>query len=135
MFDFLHDLTEEYKVFTELILLYPCFIYVSWQKVSQYLKKKLHGPFLWMGFNCLKARATSRRLFTFYHYVPRNCWYSLYWPWKDERLSQPWSHPVALNTGPLDWESLNVLTHLFWFTVWIKVNQMYFIYITRIIWL
>ena len=28
---------------------------------------KLYGPFLWMGFNCLKARATSRRQFTFYH--------------------------------------------------------------------
>ena len=27
---------------------------------------KLYGPFLWMGFNCLKARATSRRQFTFY---------------------------------------------------------------------
>ena len=32
------------------------------------LLKKLYGPFfLWMGFNCLKARATSRRQFTFYH--------------------------------------------------------------------
>ena len=30
-------------------------------------KKKLYGPFLWMGFNYLKARATSRRQFTFYH--------------------------------------------------------------------
>ena len=29
-----------------------------------------------MGFNCLKARATSRRQFTFYHLVPRNLWYS-----------------------------------------------------------
>ena len=29
--------------------------------------KKLYGPFLWMGFNCLKARATSRRQFAFYH--------------------------------------------------------------------
>ena len=28
---------------------------------------KLYGPFLWMGFNCLKAIATSRRQFTFYH--------------------------------------------------------------------
>ena len=27
--------------------------------------KKLYGPFLWMGFNCLKARATTRRQFTF----------------------------------------------------------------------
>ena len=33
------------------------------------IKKKLYGPFLWMGFNCLKARATSRRQFTFYHSV------------------------------------------------------------------
>ena len=31
------------------------------------LKKKLYGPFLWMGFNCLKARATLRKQFTFYH--------------------------------------------------------------------
>ena len=28
------------------------------------IKKKLYGPFLCMGFNCLKARATSRRQFT-----------------------------------------------------------------------
>ena len=28
-------------------------------------KKKLYGPFLWMGFNCVKARATSRRQFTY----------------------------------------------------------------------
>ena len=26
-------------------------------------KKQLYGPFLWMGFNCLKATATSRRQF------------------------------------------------------------------------
>ena len=31
------------------------------------VKKKLYGPILWMGFNCLKARVTSRRQFTFYH--------------------------------------------------------------------
>ena len=30
-------------------------------------KKNFMAPFLWMGFNCLKARATSRRQFTFYH--------------------------------------------------------------------
>ena len=40
--------------------------------------KKLYGPFLWMGFNCLKASSTSRRQFTFYHYVPRYSWYSFY---------------------------------------------------------
>ena len=26
-----------------------------------------YGPFLWMGFNYLKVRTTSRRQFTFYH--------------------------------------------------------------------
>ena len=62
-------------------------------------KKQLYGPFLWMGFNCLKATATSRRQFTFYHLVPRNSWYSFYQPQKDERLRRPWSHPVVLNTG------------------------------------
>ena len=70
-------------------------------------KKKLYSPFLWMGFNCLKATATLRRQFTFYHsiqFLPRNSLYSFYWPCKDERLSWPWSHLVVLNTGPLDWE-------------------------------
>ena len=62
----------------------------------EHLKKKLYGPFLWMGFNCLKARATSGRQCTFYHEVPRNSWYSFYRSRKDERLSQPWSHPLGL---------------------------------------
>ena len=30
-------------------------------------EKKLYGPFLWTGFNCLKAGATLKRQFTFYH--------------------------------------------------------------------
>ena len=62
------------------------------------------------GFNSLKAKATSRRQFTFYYYVPRNFWYSFYRPRKDERLSRPGSHPVVLNTGPLDWESSALTT-------------------------
>ena len=33
-----------------------------------------------------------------------------FWPQKDERLSQPWSHPVVLNTGTLDWESSTLTT-------------------------
>ena len=68
------------------------------------------APFLCMGFNCLKATATSRRQFTFYHSVPRNSWYSFYRPRKDERLSRPWSHPVVLNTETLDWESSALTT-------------------------
>ena len=49
-------------------------------------------------------RATLRRQFTFYHQVPRKSSYSFDRPQKDERLSQPCSHPVVLNTGSLDWE-------------------------------
>ena len=52
-------------------------------------KKKNYGPFLWMGFNWLKTRATSRRQFTFYHYVPRNSCYSFYRPRKDESILEP----------------------------------------------
>ena len=76
------------------------------------IKKKLYGPFLRIGFSCLKATATSRRQFTFYHSIPRNSWYSFYRPWKDERLSRPWSHPMVLNTGPMDWESSPLTTRL-----------------------
>ena len=42
--------------------------------------------------------------------VPRNFWYSFYQPRKGERLSRPWSHPVVLNMGPLDWESSALTT-------------------------
>ena len=73
-------------------------------------KKKLYGPFLWMGFNCLKAKATLRRQITFYHSVPRNSWYAFYRPRKDEWLSRPWSHLVVLNTGPLARESSALTT-------------------------
>ena len=80
--------------------------------VMKHLKKlkKLYGPFLWMRFNCLKATATSRRQFTFYRSVPRNSWSSFYRPRKDERLSRPWSHPVVLNMGLLDWKSSTLTT-------------------------
>ena len=42
--------------------------------------------------------------------VPRYSWYSYYRPRKDEGLSRPWSHPVVLSTGPLDWESSALTT-------------------------
>ena len=72
--------------------------------------KKLYDPFLWMVFNCLRATATLRRQFTFYHSVPTNSWHSFYRPWKDESLSLPWSHPVILNMGSLAWESSTLTT-------------------------
>ena len=65
---------------------------IAIRHVMKKLYFKLYGPFLWMGFNCLKATATSRRQFTFHHSVPRNSWYSFYRPQKDKRLSRPWSH-------------------------------------------
>ena len=55
-------------------------------------------------------RANTTRQFTFYHQVPKHSWDSFDWPWKVERLSWPWSHPVVLNMGPLDWESSNLTT-------------------------
>ena len=87
-----------------------CKLLVFFQNLIDKKKTKLYGPFLWMGFNCLKATATSRRQFTFYHSVPRNYWYSFYRPRKNERLSRPWSHPVVLNMWPLDWESSALTT-------------------------
>ena len=62
------------------------------------------APFLWMGFNCLKATAITRRYFIFTIQFPEipgahfidlgrmKGWFGL-------------EHPVVLNTGPLDWES------------------------------
>ena len=37
-------------------------------------------------------------------------WYSFDQPWKHEKLSRSWSHPVVLNMGPLDWESSALTT-------------------------
>ena len=42
-------------------------ISASRNAVDDLILKKNYGPFLWMGFNLLKACATSRRQFTFYH--------------------------------------------------------------------
>ena len=70
-------------------------VFVSVWQLKTDNKKKLYDPFLWMGFNCLKATATLRRQFTFYHSVPRKSWYSFYWPWKDKRLPDVWiGNPV-----------------------------------------
>ena len=74
----------------------------------------LYGPFLWMGFNCLKVTYSHFEEAVYFleiqNSVPRNSWYSFYQPRNDERLSRPWSHPVVLNTGPLDWESSALTT-------------------------
>ena len=61
--------------------------------------KKIDGPFLWVGFNCLKATEPLWRnnlLFTILNLRTRKDW--------------PWSHPVVLNPGPLDWKSSTLTT-------------------------
>ena len=68
------------------------------------------ASFLWAGFNCLKDRATLRKQFTFLPLSSQKFLYSFYQPGKDERLSQPWSYPLVLNTGPLDYESSALTT-------------------------
>ena len=52
------------SVLAELILLFRAGLS---KKTKTKKTTKLYGSFLWMGFNCLKARATSRRQFSFYH--------------------------------------------------------------------
>ena len=48
-----------------------------WSGFQDFKKKKLYGLFLlWMGSNCLKATATSRRQFTFYIYY----WFLMLYP-------------------------------------------------------
>ena len=77
-------------------------------------------------------RATMRRLFTFYNSVPRVSWYSFGWPWKDERLSRSWSHPVVLDTGHQAWESRTLTTRslLYCEVGYLKVTTIYiYIYI------
>ena len=79
---------------------------------QEILEKKLYSPILWMGFNYRKAARPllgNGLLFTTkcpgipgMHSWPR--------PRKDERLNRSWSHPVILNTGPLDWESSALTT-------------------------
>ena len=68
---------------------------------------KLYGPFLWMGFNCLKAAEPPRGdslLFT--TQSPGNPGTHLI---DLRRMSLPQRHPAVLN-GLLDWESSTLIT-------------------------
>ena len=69
------------------------------------IKKKTLWPQLPQGY-----RATKRRQCSFYHLVPKNYWYSFNRPRIDERLNGPWSHPVVLYVGQLDYESSALTT-------------------------
>ena len=74
--------------------------------------------------------------------VPRRSWYSFDRPWKDERLSLPWSYLVALNLGPLNWESCTLnycpryqchVQGLFFNNVWLALAAIYLIKVTLIL--
>ena len=66
------------------------------------------APFLWMGFHCLKVRELLHGDNLLFATKSLGC------PGTHlinlERLSRPWSHPVALNLRPLDWESSAFIT-------------------------
>ena len=49
----------------------------------------------------------------------------IYQPRKDERLSRPWSHPVVLKTGPLDWESSTLTTRLFSKHTYVNIHMLF----------
>ena len=56
-------------------------------KLISHQHKKLYGPFLWMWSNSLNGSLQKFLV-------------AIWLAWNDEKLSQPWSHPVVLNTGP-----------------------------------
>ena len=71
-----------------------------------------HPLFLWMGFNCLKAteplRGGSLLFTTYFPEIPGTHFIDL--GRMKEWVIQPGSHPVVLNTGPLDGESSSLTT-------------------------
>ena len=86
--------TSVFKIFNSIF---------KWHTQMYYLLKFWPPNIIGLG-----DRDTLKKQFTFYHKVPRNFWYSFYRPWKDRRLSWPFSHPVVLITGPVDWESSTI---------------------------
>ena len=61
--------------------------------------KKLYGSFFIDGLQLSQGcKATTRRQFSFYHWVPKSSWYSFDQPRKDKRLSWPCTHPIRQNS-------------------------------------
>ena len=63
-----------------------------------------------MVFNRLKTAEPPREDSLLFTTKSENSWYSFDRPRKDEKMSQPWSHPLVLNTGPLDWKTSALTT-------------------------
>ena len=53
---FIHEMFPAYKLET----------FKNCKEANHIIKKKLYDPFLWMGFNCLKASTTLRGQFTIF---------------------------------------------------------------------
>ena len=78
-----------YKVFTEVFLIF----------------KKTLWPLFMDGVQLSRGYSHFEEAVYFLPFSSQKLLYSFYQPRKDDRLSRPWSHPVVLNTGSLDWES------------------------------
>ena len=66
-----------------------------------------------MGFNCLKATGLQSHFEETLYFLPFSSQDLLVLVESTSggwRLSQPWSYPVVLNLGPLDWESTAITT-------------------------
>ena len=73
--------------------------------------KNFMAPFYGWGSTASRLEPLQGGSLLFTTQFPEIPGISFYRPRKDERLSQPWSHPVVLNTGPLDWESSTLKVH------------------------
>ena len=90
---------------------YPNFLYIIISPFHTNIKKK---KTLWLfvmdGVQLSQGYSHYKETVYFLPLSPMKSWYSFDWPWKDERQSWPWSHPVVLNPGPLDWEFSTLTT-------------------------
>ena len=95
-------------------------------------KKKTLWPFFYgWGSTASRLQSHFEEAVYFYHQVPRKFWYSFDRTLKDKRLSQTWSNPVVLNTGPQDWESSTLTTIAIPFKIW-KNSDIFYIFFNKL---
>ena len=101
-----------------MIRKYVCFhiLTTSWKQITikqeenqiiryKKLKKKLYPPEFYNLKGTEPLRGDSLFFIIQFPRVLMSSWYWICRPRRDERPSWPWSHPVVLNLGPLDWQS------------------------------
>ena len=88
-----------------------------WQNISDtFAFKNFMAPFYGWGSPASRLEPLQGGSLLFTTKFPEIPGTLFYRPRKDEKLSRPWSNPVVLNTGPLDWESSWIGNH------WCKLN-------------